>query len=135
MAPKELVRRWVEEVINRGEFGALDELCTRGAAERSRAWIEPFREAFPDVEMKVIELVAEEDRVAGRFACSATHLGKWGGRAPTGRRFEDVDEVYFFGLEDGQISDWWALEDNLSRRRQLGLDRGHHPKGANDGAD
>jgi predicted ester cyclase len=123
MAPKELVRRWVEEVINRGELGALDELCTPDAARRSRAWIEPFREAFPDVEMKVIELVAEEDRVAGRFACSATHLGKWGERAPTGRRFEDVDEVYFFSFENGQIADWWALEDNLSRRRQLGLGR------------
>lgn len=30
-----------------------------------------------------------------RFTCSATHAGEWQGQRATGRRFENVDEVYF----------------------------------------
>jgi predicted ester cyclase len=122
MDPKEAVRRFAEEAITDGRFEALDEICTPEAAERMRGWIEPFRRAFPDVEMKVIQVVADEEAAAGRFTCSATHRGEWSGDAPSGRRFEDVDEVYFFDLKDGLIAGAWGLEDNVSRRRQLGLD-------------
>jgi predicted ester cyclase len=44
------------------------------------------------------------------------------GHPPTGRRFEDVAEVYFFRLDDGRIAEAWGLEDNATRLRQLGLD-------------
>ena len=49
--------------------------------------------------------------------------GDWQGRPPTGRRFEDVDEIYIFRIEDGKLAPAVvAVEDNLSRRRQLGID-------------
>jgi predicted ester cyclase len=116
---RESVRRWAEEVISGGRLDALEEICTPEAAERLRRWIEPFRRSFPDVEMKVVEVIAEGDRVAAHFTCSATHTGEWRGAEPSGRRFEDVDEVYFFTLRDGLIDDYWGLEDNASRERQL----------------
>jgi predicted ester cyclase len=118
---KETVQRFVDEAINAGDAQAIEELCTNELATNIRAWIKPFRDAFPDVHMRTIELIAEEDRVVGRFKCSATHAGEWRGRPPTGRRFEDVDEVYFFTLRHGRIADAWGLEDNLDRLRQLGL--------------
>ena len=64
-------------------------------------------------------LVPEGDTVVGRFTCSATHLGEWRGHAPTGRRFERVDEVAIFRLPDGRIAEAWSLEDSLSRLLQL----------------
>lgn len=33
----------------------------------------------------------------------------------------EVDEVYFLRVEDGKFVDFWALEDDLARMRQLGL--------------
>ena len=60
--------------------------------------------------------------MVGRFACSATHLGDWRGHRPTGRRFEAVDEVYFFKFTDDRIDGVWGIEDTLDRFRQLGLD-------------
>ena len=90
-------------------------------ARAARRWIEPFRRTFPDVHMEIVELVAEDDTVVGRFRCSGTHLGTWRGAQPTGRRFERVDEVYFFGLVDGRITSAWGIEDTRSRLRQLGL--------------
>jgi predicted ester cyclase len=122
MDPRDAVRTWAEEAITQGRLEVLDEICTPEAADRLRRWIEPFRRAFPDVEMKVIQVVADGQAAAGRFTCSATHLGEWNGEAPSGRRFEGVDEVYFFELQDGLIADYWGLEDNASRRRQLDLE-------------
>ena len=90
-------------------------------APAARRWIAPFRASFPDVHMEIVELVAEGDTVVGRFTCSATHLGDWLGQAPTGRRFERVDEVAFFRFHDGRIVHAWSLEDTLGRLRQLGL--------------
>jgi predicted ester cyclase len=86
-----------------------------------KAWVAPFRASFPDVQMETVELVAEGDTVVGRFTCSGTHDGEWRGHPPTGRRFERVDEVYFFRLRDGKIAESWGLEDTLDRLRQLGL--------------
>src|SRR5215212_495704 len=82
---KAVVRRLVDEVV--------DELYAPALAPEAKAWITPFRASFPDVHMEVIELIAEGDTVVGRFTCSGTHLGDWLGYAPSGRRFEAVDEV------------------------------------------
>src|SRR5689334_19728325 len=119
---KAAVRRLVGEVMNERRLEVLDELCTPAMARRWRAWIAPFQASFPDMRMAVIQLVEEDDTIAGRFACSATHSGEWRGQAPTGRRFEHVDEVYFFAFEDERIASAWGIEDTLDRLRQLGLD-------------
>ena len=118
---KAIVRRLVEEVMNGRRLEVIDELCSPAMARRWRAWVVPFLASFPDMRMEIGQLVEEGDTVVGRFTCSATHTGQWGGHAPTERRFEDVDEVYFFGFEHGRISAAWGLEDTLDRLRQLGL--------------
>jgi len=71
--------------------------------------------------MEIVQLVEEGDTLVGRSRCSATHTGHWQGRAPTGRRFEDVDEVYFFTFENGRIAAAWGVEDTLDRLRQLAI--------------
>jgi predicted ester cyclase len=122
--PKETVVRLIEEVMNGGKLDLIDELYAPEMVAGARRWIEPFRKSFPDVEMEIVELVAEGERVAGRFRCSATNLGEWRGGPPTGRRFEGVDEVYFFRVVDGRIAEAWGLEDTEDRMRQLGLSDG-----------
>jgi predicted ester cyclase len=117
---KALVRRLVDEVMNEGRLGVLDELYAPKLAAAARGWIAPFRASFPDVRMEIVALVAEGDTVAARFWCSGTHLGEWHGHAPTGRRFR-VGEAYFFTVHDGQIVAAWGVEDTEKRLRQLGL--------------
>ena len=118
---KALVRRLIDDVLNGGELAALDELYTRSLALTARRWIEPFRQAFPDLQMEIVQLVAEGDTVVGRFRCAGTHLGEWRGHRPTGRRFQGIDEVYFFTVVDGRITEAWGLEDTARRLKQLGL--------------
>jgi ketosteroid isomerase-like protein len=119
---KSTVRRWVDAAVNTGDLEFATELCTGRAARRIPSWVPPFRAAFPDVRMETIELIGEGDVVVGRFLCSGTHRGEWRGHPPTGRRFENVDEVYFFRFDGEKISDFWGIEDTVSRLRQLGLD-------------
>jgi predicted ester cyclase len=120
-ANKTLVRRLVDEVLNGGRLEVIDELYAPELVAAARGWIGPFRASFPDVHMEIVELIAEGDKVVGRFTCSATQLGAWLGQAPTGRRFERVDEVAIFRFRDGRIVDAWSLEDTLGRLQQLGL--------------
>jgi predicted ester cyclase len=115
------VQRLVEEVLNGGRLEVIDELYTPELARAATRWITPFRASFPDLHMEIVELIAEGDKVVGRFTCSATHLGEWLGQAPTGRRFERVDEVSIFWFRDGRIVHAWSLEDTLGRLQQLGL--------------
>jgi predicted ester cyclase len=118
---KETVRRFLEEAVNGGRDELVDELFTPDAAAFAREWFGAFRRSFPDLRMDLVELVREGDRVVGRFACSATHRGEWRGHAPTGRRFKNVDEVYFFTFAGDRIAAVWGIEDTLDRYRQLGL--------------
>ena len=118
---KALVRRLVQ-LVNDRDLDSLADVATGQIAEDARRWIGPFRESFPDFRMELIEAVAEADKVVGYFKCSGTHQGEWRGIPPTGRRFEGIDEVYIFRVQDGKLaSAVAAVEDNLTRMRQLGI--------------
>ncbi len=118
---KTIVRRLVDEVFNGGRMEVIDALYAPALAPEAKAWIAPFRASFPDVHMEIIDLIAEDDEVVGRFTCSGTHLGDWLGHPPTGRRFEAIDEVSIYRFRDGRIVETWGVEDNLGRLEQLGL--------------
>jgi predicted ester cyclase len=118
---KNTFRRFREEAVNGGQDELVDELFTPEAATFAREWFGAFRRSFPDLRMELVELIGEGDKVVGRFTCSATHLGEWRGHAPTRRRFEDVDEVYFFTFAGDRIAAVWGIEDTVDRYRQLGL--------------
>jgi len=117
---KAMVRRMVEAINTGDEDVAVDELFTPRAARRVKRLFAEFRSAFPDWREEIVELVAEGDTVAGRFRCSGTHQGEFLGEVPTGKHME-VEEVFFVRAEEGKFVNFWALEDSLSRMRQLGL--------------
>jgi len=118
---KAVVRRLVDEVLNGRQLDAVDELFAPELASAAREWIAPFQISFPDMRMEIVEMIAEGDQVVGRFTCSGTHLGEWLGDAPTGHRFEKIDEVSIFRLRAGLIVDSWGIEDTHERLKQLGL--------------
>src|SRR5205807_10241485 len=123
---KELVHRLVAEVVNQRNLDALDQVAAGAFARMARRWISPFRQSFPDFRMEIVDLVAEGDRVVAHFRCSGTHEREWLGYPPTGRRFEGVDEIYIICVRDGKLAAATAVEDNLTRSRQLGLYEADH---------
>jgi predicted ester cyclase len=115
---KTLVRRMVDEAINGANMDVVDELFAPELAGAARQAFTSFRSAFPDWHEEITELVAEGDKVAARFRCSGTFRGEFMGIAPNGRR-QEVDEVFFLRIRDGRFVEYWGLEDNLTRLRQL----------------
>jgi predicted ester cyclase len=117
---KALVRKLVR-CVNEHDADELDEIAEGRFARLARRWISPFESAFPDFHMELVNLVGEGDTVVAHFKCSGTQEGEWLGVAPTGRRFENVDEIYIFQVKNGKLSAAIGVEDNLTRIRQLGL--------------
>jgi predicted ester cyclase len=118
---KQLVVRLVQEAVGHHNLEVLDEIAAGPFAEVAKRWVAPFRGAFPDFTMEIVELIAEGDKVVAHFKCSGTHEGEWLGVPPTGRRFERVDEMYIFEVHEGRLVSALGVEDNLSRLGQLGI--------------
>ena len=127
-ANKRLVRRFVEKVVAERDPDAVDELAAGEFARAAKRWVSPFQSAFPDFRMEVVDLIAEGETVVGHFRCSGTHRAEWLGVPATGRRFEDVDEIYIFRVRDGRVVSALGVEDNLARLRQLGIEVGSRPR-------
>jgi len=95
---KELVRRFYEEVWDRGnvefahqvfadDYVRHDLRATQalpGAAGMAKIAAD-FRRAFPDARWRLDIVLGEDDLVAARWTATSTHSGAWGDTAPTGK--------------------------------------------------
>jgi steroid delta-isomerase-like uncharacterized protein len=79
---------------------------------------EMMRRAFPDLEARIDDLVASEDRVAVRVSFSGTHAGEFQGIPATGRAIRYVSHE-FYRVEGGVIAEEWICSDLASLFRQL----------------
>ncbi len=85
------------------------------------AWREGFemmRRAFPDLEARIDDLVAADDKVALRLTLHGTHQGEFQGIPATGRTIRYVSHE-FYRVEDGQFAEEWICSDTASLFRQL----------------
>ena len=86
------------------------------------AWRAGFllmKEAFPDLQIRIEDLVAAGDRVAARLTLEGTHAGEYLGFPATGRRVSYVSHE-FYRVVDGLIAEEWICSESTSLFRQLG---------------
>lgn len=119
-ANKELMRRWFEQVWNQRSEAAIDEMfssdgkshgfpdseSTLEGPEDFKAIHRNFCGAFPDLRVKVEDVIAEGDRVAVRWSATMTHLGDHLGFAATGKKAR-LDGSAFVVIKDGKIVEGW----------------------------
>jgi len=128
---KAIFRRFIEEVWNQGNLTVADELFAPDAFTPSAPQLPPgpegvktiatlWRTAFPDFQMTIEDLIAEEDKVAARFTERGTHQGEFMGIAPTGRQMS-VTEIGILRMVDGKVTESWYEVDMLSLMQQLGV--------------
>src|SRR5207253_6096800 len=79
-----------------------------------------FRGAIPDLTAKMEELLVVKDRAVVRYVFAGHFTGSFKDLKGDGREisFRAVD---ISRVQNGQISDNWHLEDNLSLMQQLGV--------------
>ena len=131
-AHKALVRRFYEDVWDRGNLDVADEVFAHDyvrhdlrptaappGPEGQKKVAAAFREAFPDLRFNVELVLAEGDYVAARWTATGTHSGSWGELAPTGRSVQYTG-VNIFRFENGRVAEIWNYRDDLGLREQLG---------------
>ena len=78
-----------------------------------------MREGFPDIQWTLEEMVAEGDKVAGRFTMRGTHQGIFFGIPPTGRMIA-VQAMNIYRISDGQFVEEHGQPDMLGLLQQIG---------------
>jgi len=126
------VRRLIEEAYVKNNFSVLSELlapdyvyhdATGGikGPEGMKQSVMVYRKAFPDMHVKLGQLVAESDMVAGPITYGGTFKGELMGIAPTGKKFEISALVLSRHGKDGRQVEAWPFMDMLSFYQQLGI--------------
>ena len=127
---KALLRRYLDEIINKRNLAILDELMAPGLAKdlaNNGVLPDRFNQSkfgffynFPDLQVTIEDDFAEGDKVGSRGYITGTHKGDFECLAPTGKqvKFAYID---LWRVENGKLVEFWARVDYLGLIKQLGL--------------
>ncbi len=129
---KALIRRFYDEVWNKGNldvtYEVFDDSYVRHdlrpgnpspGPEGQKKIASDFRAAFPDLQMSIDLMVAEDDMVVARWTTRGTNTGAWGGVSPTGKQAQ-FSGVNIFRIANGKVVEIWNHRDDLGLMQQLG---------------
>jgi steroid delta-isomerase-like uncharacterized protein len=129
-ANKAIARRLFEVALNHDNWDVYDAIhsqdfvahagkLSEGLAEDLRD-AKGWRQAFPDGQYTVDQVIAEGDRVVVQFTGRGTNTGAGNGLPATGKRVE-VTGVTIFRIVNSKIVEEWSEFDMWGLLRQLGL--------------
>ena len=128
---KELLRKAVEEVWNKGNFDNMKEMVSddfvihfpgeeiRGL-ENIKTFYTELRKAFPDIRFTIVDQIAEENKVVTRWTGAGTHKGEFKGIPPTGQKVK-ISAIDIDRISDGKFVECWSNMDELGLMQQLGV--------------
>ena len=134
-ANKELVRKWVDEVLNRRDVSEQSPAYQLVAVdfvghfpgqppieglEAYRQFGSLYFSAFPDLQITPEDLIAEGDKVTMRYGWRGTHKGELMGIPPTGKQVITWG-ISILRVANGKIAEQWDSFDNLGMLQQLGV--------------
>lgn len=126
-------RRFIEEVLNTGDWSRADEILTDDVVMYHPSAPEPirgrdavqgflgqFRAGMPDLTLAADDVAGEGEHVAVRWHAHGTHTEEMFGIPPTHNEL-DIHGISFFRFEDGRIAEDWVEENTLGVLQQLGV--------------
>lgn len=130
----QLMRRWFQEVWNEGQGQTIHDLLSadgvgtgqRGAEVEIRGpeefakFVGEIRGAFPDMKVKIEDIVAADDKVVVRWSATMTHTGDHLGLPATGRTVR-TRGITIARIVDGKIVEGWDNWDQLGMLEQIGV--------------
>ena len=131
MDNKDLVRRYISEVINGKNIAAVDELWhpnlvwhagASGEIHGADMLKQSFQFLFggiPDLHAHEESVFAEGNLVATRWTITGTHAGTMMGIPATGKKMQWMG-IDLFRIENGKIAEEWVGDDMLGLMQQLG---------------
>ena len=131
---KALLRRWFEEVWNKGRADAIAEMMAEDAVAHGLSddaakplrgpkgflpFHSQFRGAFPNIDVVVEDQIGEGDKVATRCSVRGKHTGNSLGFKATQAPVEFTGMV-ITRIKDGKIAEAWNNFDFMKMFKQLG---------------
>ena len=132
---KALVRRYFEEIWDKGNLDLIDELFTtdfvrhgpsategevRGQ-EGFESLVSMYRSALPDLRIPIEDQIAEGDTVVTRWTAHGTHQGELMGNAPTGNPATVTGILVVLARDPhGIFEEEWVDYDTLRLMQQIG---------------
>ena len=130
---KQVVRRFVEECWNQGNFQRASDYLTdqvrfqdpafpnlNPGIQNARNHIELCRTGFPDLKLTIDDTIAERDEVVIHWTARGTQKGQFLGMQPT-QRTCTIDGTSIFRLEGTKIAESHAYWNVASMMAQLGV--------------
>jgi len=128
---KACVRRYVEEVLNKGNMEVVDDCFSpdwvyRGpfgeykGPEAFKQMIAMMRKAFPDLHYTFDDMIGEGDKLAARFTMTGTFKGEFMGMAPTSKQIK-MTGAYFYRFKDGKEVEAVPFIDSAVMYQQMGI--------------
>ena len=129
-----VIRRYVDEVWNRGILEVADELLVPAhvrhdpvlefdvvGIDEIKTQVSALRAAFPDFRFEASIYANSDDDgfVTRRWTMTGTHDGQWMGIAPTGAKITSTG-MALSRFDHGRIAEEWIHRDDLGLMRQLG---------------
>lgn len=128
---KDVVRRYYDAVLNRGDVDALDELAVPHYVEHDplpgqgtgrdglKNRVTMLRSAFGQ-HFALEDIIAEGDKVVVHWTGSGKHGGEFMGIPPTGKSFT-IAGIDIHRVQGGKMAEHWHVVDQLSLLQQLGV--------------
>jgi steroid delta-isomerase-like uncharacterized protein len=124
---KVVARRFIEEILGKGNFDLFPELTTREYIDHSLpSGVTPlqslgaFRAGFPDIAVSVESLVGEGDIVVVRWVLQATHTGNFFGIPASGQPIT-LRGISMYRISGGKMAEGWVEYDQLGLMQQIGM--------------
>ena len=115
---KEFIRKYFEALSGKPK---PPELVDEYVAEQPlKDHIAMNEAAFPNYELRIEQMIAEDDLVAVIGRASGTHQGPFMRMPPTGKSW-DVPLHITYRVKDGKIIEHWLVLDTAAFMQQLGM--------------
>ncbi len=129
---KTLAGRWLDEIWNKVNLAAVDELCTTNFTfsyaapgvsndrEGYKQTVIMLTSGVSDLKVTLEDMVAEGDKVAVRWKGSSKHTGEFMGIPPTGKQLS-MTGISIIRIEGGNIVEEWGEMDMMGLMQQMGV--------------
>lgn len=132
----QLMRRWFHEVWNEGKFQTVHDLfASDGIARGQRGpegeirgphefvkFAQEIRGSFPDIKLKIEDILGADDKVVVRWSATMTHTGGALGLKPSGKAV-CTHGISIARILKGKIVEGWDNWDRLGMLEQIGAYR------------
>jgi steroid delta-isomerase-like uncharacterized protein len=131
---KQIIQKFVQVVWNGRDLTALKDFWTEDCVNHAMpvtdnrglnalriyhdSFFDDFFAAFPNIQIEIVQQVAEGDRVVSYITSQGKHSGAFYGIPPTGKNIS-TSVIRIDRIQDGQIAEHWSVSDAAGLMQQI----------------